>query len=32
MHSMQSSICILRAEETFRDPKNKYIKQHPNEV
>jgi hypothetical protein len=30
-HSMQSSICIPRAEETFK-PKNSNSIEHPNEV
>ena len=32
MHSMQSSICIPRAEETTRTPKNSNMNQHPNEM
>ena len=31
-HSMQSSTCILRAEETTRNPKNSNNIQHPNEM
>jgi hypothetical protein len=31
-HSMQSSNCIPRAEETTRYPENSNINQHPNEV